>query len=330
VTGTRRPAVAVVGGYGTGITFGVKKLPDTGETLLADSVRTDAGGKGSNQAVAASRLGARVALLTAIGQDDFGSAGLRLWDAEGIDAGCVRVSAGHTMIGAILVEQDGQNRIVVGPGALTELEVADVERFAPRIADADVCVVSLEIPAAVAVAALSAARAAGTLAILNPAPPVELPPAVLRGVDVLVPNRPEAVALTGSAPDTGPAVLADRLRARCDGAIVLTLGDIGALVDDGSRRLVPAIQAGAVTDTTGAGDAFTGALAAGLAHGLTVAEAAEIAVVAAAHSVGHHAVIPSLPFLAELPPGVRGRLDAGRRDVGRQDVGRQDVEWRAR
>jgi len=311
VTATRPPHVAVVGGYGTGITFRVGKLPGAGETLLADSSRTDPSAKGSNQAVAASRLGAQVSLLSAIGADGFGAAGRLLWDAEGIDSGCVRVGTGSTMVGAIVVEPDGGNRILVGMGALTELDVADVQRFTPEITDADICVVSLEIPAAVAAAALTTARAVRTMAVLNPASPVHLPPDVLRHVDVIVPNRTEAAALTGSGPDTEPDTLADRLRALCEGVIVLTLGELGALVDDRSSRwLVPAAEASAVIDTTGAGDAFTGAPAVGLAHGLALGEAVEVAVEAAARSVSRESVISSLPLLADLPEPVRQRLSA--------------------
>ncbi len=311
-TGTgavRPPVVAVVGGYGTAVAFGVAKMPGAGETLLAGSLEIGPGGKGSNQAIAASRLGARAALLTAVGPDAFAAAAYRLWQEEGVDPAYVRATDLPTMLGVIVVEQDGENRIIVGAGALSELGTGDVEAFAGFIAEADVCIVSLEIPAPVAARALTVAKEVGTLAVLNPAPPVPLPEAVVREVDVIVPNRAEAEALTASAPGTGPDVLADRLRLRCKGSIVITLGAAGALIDDGAeRRLVPAPRASMVVDTTGAGDAFTATLATGLACGLSLGEATDVAVAAATYSVGTRGVVPSLPRLSDLPARVRAML----------------------
>jgi ribokinase len=312
-TGARQPSVAVVGGYGTAITFGVARAPVAGETLLAGSLRVDPGGKGSNQAVAARRLGARVSLLTAVGPDAFGDAGGRLWAQEGVDANHVRVAKLATMLGAILVEPGGENRIVVGMGALSELEVGDVGTFEDEIAGADVCVVSLEVPTAVAAEALAVAKRHDTLSVLNPAPPVELPASVVRQADVIVPNRFEAEFLSGSLPGTGPDVLVDRLRLRCDGWIVLTLGAEGAMIDDGSSRgAVPAPVPPRVVDTTGAGDAFTGALAAALALGLPLDEAVRVAVAAGSYSVTTASVVASLPHLSDLPDELRQRLSAGR------------------
>ncbi len=311
---TRPPVVAVVGGYGTAVTFVARSLPGAGETLLADSLEIGPGGKGSNQAIAASRLGTGAALLTAVGPDAFGAAAHRLWQEEGIDASHVREADLPTMLGVVLVEPDGENRIVVGAGALSELDLGDVEGFHSFIAEADVCVVSLEIPAPVAAHSLTAAKKAGTLAVLNPAPLVALPEAVVGEVDVIVPNRTEAEALTASPPGTAPDVLADRLRSRCSGSIVITLGAAGALIDDGAaRQLVPAPQAPMVVDTTGAGDAFTGALATGLAAGLSLRDATDVAVVAAAHSVGTRGVVPSLARLADLPDRVQSLLAQPRR-----------------
>lgn len=294
--------VAVVGGYGTGITLVAPALPSAGETLLAAAASISSGGKGSNQAVAASRLGAQVSLLTAVGDDTFAAPAWRLWADEKIDTSAVRTTPGPTMLGVILLDALGDNRIIVAPGALAALHQSDVDRFGGRLAEADVCVVSLEIPVAVAVAALEAADSAGVTTLLNPAPPVALPARVLRRVSILTPNRPEACVLTGSPADTAPELLVDRLRDRCDGTIVLTLGPDGALVDDGAARYrVPAAVAERVRDTTGAGDAFTGALATAVAFGVPLRNAVELAVSAGTFSVGIPEVIPSLPGRADLP-----------------------------
>jgi ribokinase len=309
MTGGTQVTVAVVGGYGAALTFTVTRVPGGGETILADSLNVDHGGKGSNQAVAARRLGAQVALVTAVGPDAFGDAGRRLWTEEGIDATHVRTGRLPTMMGAILLEPGGENRIVVAMGALGELEVSDVAAFADQIGAADVCVVSLEVPAAVAAKALAVAKERGTIAILNPAPAVPLPDQLVGDVDVIVPNRSEAELLSGSAPGTDPGTLVDRLRRRTGAKIVLTLGADGTIVDDGlARHHVPAPVPPTVVDTTGAGDAFTGALATGLARGLELRAAAEVAVSAAAYSVGISSVVPSLPRAADLPGHVQALM----------------------
>ena len=226
-------SVAVVGGYGVALIFGVRRAPGPGETVLADSIGVDHGGKGSNQAVAARRLGAEVALLTAVGPDAFGAMGRTLWQDEGIDARNVITGRLATMMGSIVVEAGGENQIVVGMGALSELTASDADAFAAEIAAAQVCAVSLEVPATVAARALSLAKQAGTLALLNPAPAVALPDEVVRDVDVIVPNRSEAELITGSAVGTEADILVDRLRQRTRAHIVLTLGADGAMVDDG-------------------------------------------------------------------------------------------------
>jgi ribokinase len=309
VSGAKQASVAVVGGYGVALIFGVGRAPGPGETVLADSIGVDHGGKGSNQAVAARRLGAEVALLTAVGPDAFGAMGRSLWQDEGVDARNVITGRLATMMGSIVVEAGGENQIVVGMGALSELAVGDVEAFAAQIAAAQVCAVSLEVPVPVAVRALTLAKQAGTLALLNPAPAVALPDDVIRGVDIIVPNRSEAEHITESAVGTEAEHLVDRLRERTRAHIVLTLGADGAVVDDGAtRRHVRAVVAPTVVDTTGAGDAFTGALATALARGLDVLSAVEFAVASASLSVRVGSVIPSLPHLCDLPAALRERV----------------------
>jgi ribokinase len=309
VSSSDQISVAVVGGYGVALIFGVRRAPGPGETVLADSIGVDHGGKGSNQAVAARRLGAEVALLTAVGPDAFGAMGRTLWHDEGVDARNVITGRLATMMGSIVVEAGGENQIVVGMGALSELTPSDADAFGAQIAAARVCAVSLEVPVAVAARALTLAKQAGTLALLNPAPAVALPDGVVRDVDVIVPNRSEAELMTGSAVGADADLLVDRLRQRTTAHIVLTLGAAGAMVDDGARRHhVPAVVAPTVVDTTGAGDSFTGALATGLARGLDVLSAVEFAVASASLSVRVASVIPSLPHLSDLPVPLQERV----------------------
>jgi ribokinase len=269
--------VAVVGSYGVGLTFGVERLPERGESLIGDLFRTDHGGKGSNQAVGIARLGAEVSLLTAVGEDAFGDGALALWAEEGVDSSAVLRAPLPTMTAAILVERSGDNRIVIVPGALSALSPAHVDAFAPQIEAAAVLLVQLEIPLGTALYALEVARAAGVRAILNPAPAPPQP--ISPAADYLTPNETEAPAVAGAS-----------------GTLVLTLGDRGARVGDES---VPAFPA-RVVDTTGAGDAFSAAFAVALAEGVSDLEAVRWGCAAGAHMVEHEGVVPGLPTRAQL------------------------------
>jgi ribokinase len=269
--------IAVVGSYGVGLTFGVERAPERGETLVGTLFRTDHGGKGSNQAVGAARLGAEVIFLTAVGEDSFGDGAFELWAEEGVDASGVVRSALPTMTAAILVEVGGDNRIVIVPGALSTLTPAHVDAFASRIASADVLLVQLEIPVETALHALETARAAGVRTVLNPAPAPPGP--IAPAADYLTPNESEAPAVEGA-----------------EGTLVVTLGEQGARL--GEDR-IPAFPARTV-DTTGAGDAFCAAFAVALAEGAEDADAVRWGCAAGAHMVEHEGVIQGLPTRAQL------------------------------
>jgi ribokinase len=268
--------IAVVGSYGVGLTFGSARAPERGETVIGTLFRTDDGGKGSNQAVGAARLGAEVAFLTAVGDDAFGDRAGGLWEREGVDAGAVVRSPEPTMTAAILVEATGENRIVVVPGALSTLTPAHVDAFAPRIADADVLLVQLEIPVETALHALAVGRAAGVRTVLDPAPAPSEP--IAPDADYLTPNESEVRAVSGG------------------GTLVTTLGERGARIGD---ELVRAFPARAV-DSTGAGDAFCAAFAVALAEGASDLDAVRWGCAAGAHMVEHPGVIPGLPTRAQL------------------------------
>ncbi len=269
--------IAVVGSYGAGLTFGAERAPERGESVIGDLFRIDHGGKGSNQAIGAARLGAEVSLLTAVGNDQFGDDAVALWAEEGVDATDVLRVPTPTMTAAILVERSGDNRIVIVPGALSELAPGHVDAFAARIAEADVLLVQLEIPLETAVHALDVARRAGVRAILNPAPAPSEP--LDADADYLVPNETEAPAVAGAA-----------------GTVVLTLGEQGARLGD---EVVPAFPA-RIVDSTGAGDAFCAAFAVALAEGASELEAVRWGCAAGAHMVEHEGVVPGLPTRAEL------------------------------
>ena len=278
-------AICVVGSLNVDLSYRVTTLPVPGETVLAGDRARSFGGKGGNQAVAIAALGGDVSFIGAVGQDEPGRTYLAHLQAHGVEVGGVaELANADTGTAMILVEDSGENLIVVDPGANSLLDAAWVERNL-RDRPPKVVLLQLEVP----VAALQAAAAAvpkGTLLVLNPAPmPTDsrVLKTLLDPVDVLVPNRKELGQLAGHPEPRTPAevrgCLADLTFA---GTIVVTLGAEGAiLVEPGAEPLhYPALQIEPV-DTTGAGDAFCGALAFGLAagHGLDkiVQRAVEVA-----------------------------------------------------
>ena len=186
----------VVGSYGVGLTLATDRVPDAGETVIGRSFSTGHGGKGSNQAVAARRLGARVTLFTAVGADAFGAGARALWDDEGVEHDQVVTGTGSTMVGVILVDASGENRIAIAPGVLSDFGPQHLDRLADALADCDVLLVGLEIPLATAVAALRAGRAAGVTTVLNPAPAPLEPLEPLRAR----PGRPPRAEPLGGGP----------------------------------------------------------------------------------------------------------------------------------
>lgn len=295
--------IAVVGSYGVGLTMRVPRFPAAGETVSGGTFASEHGGKGSNQAIAAARLGAEVALLTAIGRDANGDAARQLWNDEGVAAAHVAVVDAPTMVGFIEVDPSGENRIAIAPGALDTLDGDAIAGFRSEIASADILVVSMEIPRSAVAAALRIARETATRTLLNPAPARRLPDDMWGDIDVITPNQTEAPVLLGLSVDHGldDVALAAALHERTGGAAILTRGGHGALIaDTHGTRPVPPNAVANVVDTTGAGDAFTAALAVGLAQGKSVDEAAAYAARAGAHAVTIAGVVPSLPTPADL------------------------------
>ncbi|MEU0690652.1 ribokinase [Streptomyces uncialis] len=295
--------IAVVGSYGAGLTMRVPRSPGAGETVSGGVFAPGPGGKGSNQAIAAARLGAEVSLLTAVGDDDFGRAAHALWRAEGVGATHVRTASAPTMVGFILVEPSGENRIAIAPGALDELDAAAVAAFREEIAAADVLVVSMEIPEEAVAAALRAGRDSGTTTLLNPAPARPLPDDLWPFIDVITPNQTEAPVLLGIGAGHGldDEALVRALRERTGGIAVLTRGGQGALIaQESGVSVTPPYPVGNVVDTTGAGDAFTAALAVALGSGHPLDHAVRYAAAAGAHTVTVAGVVPALPTPDQL------------------------------
>jgi ribokinase len=285
------------------LTVRAPRLPRPGETLAGQAFHLGFGGKGANQAVMAARLGALVSIVTKVGRDVFGEQTLRNYQNVGIDSRYVLVDdQAPSGVASIIVDDAAQNCIVVVAGANGRLSPADVQTAAPAIQEADVLLCQLEVPLETTAAAFRLARAAGVRIVLNPAPAAPLADDLLRLTDVCVPNETEIQLLTGQ-PVTSlmEAEAAARLLAgRGLPAVVVTLGERGALLlEAGVVVPIPAVPVTA-TDPTGAGDAFIGSLAVYWARGLALAEAARRAAAVAALSVTRPGAQAAFPARAEV------------------------------
>jgi ribokinase len=300
--------IVVVGSANVDMTVRVPRLPDPGETILGDAFYTAAGGKGANQAVAARRAGADVAFVGCVGDDSLAEDALRGLRSAGVTLRHVsRIPDTTTGVALITVDALGENTIAVASGANACLSRAHVALAADAIAAADVLLVQLESPLEAVEAAVAAAAAHGTRVVLNPAPAPDraLDATLLRAVNVLTPNRDEAVRLTGLETERVED-LADALLALGVEAVALTLGREGALVAtaEGTER-VRAFPVRSV-DSTAAGDVFNGALAVALAEGRALLDAARFACAAAALSVKRRGAQPSAPEREEILALERG------------------------
>jgi len=285
--------VIVVGSINADLVVRAERLPAPGETVTGGRFSRHGGGKGANQAVAAARLGACVAMVGAVGDDDLGEEALALLAGEGVDVAAVARAAAPTGVALIAVDAGGENQIAVASGANAELDPEAVER-AVRAAGPGAVLLGHEVPEA---AVLAGARAARGPVVLNPAPARAVPDELAALGPVLTPNAGEACELTG---EREPEAAARALAARTGAAVLVTLGAGGVLVlDGGETRRLPAPRVDAV-DTTGAGDAFNGALATALAEGGDLRSAAAFAVAAAALSTRAAGAREGMPHRDEV------------------------------
>lgn len=285
-------------------------LPAPGETVLGGPFETFPGGKGANQAVAAARMGARVTMVGRVGADAYGTELRSVLSREGVDLTAVRAAAGiSTGVALITVDESGgENTIVVAGGANQRVSKEDVEGVAGLIRSADVLLMQLEVPLEAVAAAAKLAHAAGRRVVLNAAPAQPLPPDLLNAVDVLIVNQGEAAQIAGASTDSDPIDLAKRLQAKGVRAVVITLGAEGALVaEGGATNQLPSARVD-VVDTVGAGDAFCGSLAAMLAAGTPLLEAAKVGCIAGALAATKLGAIPSLPTLDAVSRLAQGEV----------------------
>jgi ribokinase len=292
--------VVIIGSFNTDLITYLPHLPARGESVTGSQFLTGAGGKGSNQAMGAARLGADVTLVACIGDDNFGQTGIQMWQDAGIDTRyIVRDGTHHTGVATIFVEETGENMIAFAPGANQSLLPAYVDAAAEAIASADILLSQLEVPLETVRRALELAQQHGIPTILNPAPAAALPDDLLQLVHYLTPNETEAERLIGGA-DT-PENMAAHL-AKCTGhTTIITIGAQGAIYA-GQGNLsghIPTFPVNAI-DTVGAGDAFNAGLAVALAEGQPLQQAIRFACAVGAISVTRHGAAASMPQRAEV------------------------------
>ncbi|WP_235912052.1 ribokinase [Mesorhizobium xinjiangense] len=298
----RKPRITVVGSFAVGLTMRAPKLPIFGETMLGTDFDMGPGGKGSNQSVATTRLGADSSLLAMIGTDKLAGIATDLYEAEGVDMTLVRAQQERaTGVGFIILNDRGENFIILDMGANELMDAAAVDEAEDRIAGSDVVMTVLEIPVSAAARAMELGRKHGARTILNPAPARQLPDEIFASVDYLTPNESELRILLGLPADDARSSreLAEELRRRGVRNVVVTLGRSGALIlTDELDLMVPAVPV-QVTDTTGAGDAFNSGFAVALAEGRDIVGAVRFGVVCGGLACTQLGVIPGLPARAQ-------------------------------
>lgn len=293
--------VIVVGSINVDLVVTASHLPRPGETVTGGAFSRHLGGKGANQAVAAARSGASVAMIGAVGADPDGDESVAALESERIDVSAVRRVDAPTGVAIIAVAPDGENQIVVASGANALVSAEDAS-LADQPSGPGVLLTCFEVPMPAVIAAVQAARRIGLQAIVNPAPAQPLPAGMLGSGVVLTPNADELLTMTGTSDlENGiSSLLAAGAR-----AVLVTLGPAGALLAHGTTRTTFPAETVDVVDTTGAGDTFSGVLAAWLASGHDLAEAAEAANCAAGLSVTRSGARSGMPSRAAIEAQLR-------------------------
>ncbi|NDA39115.1 MAG: ribokinase, partial [Actinobacteria bacterium] len=300
------PEIVVVGSTMMDMIAYVKRAPSSGETVIGDSFSLGFGGKGANQAVMASRFGAKVKMINTLGDDVFGETTLKNFQDQGIDTKYVNRVPGASGVAPIWVEADGSNRIICVPGTNFAMTVPQVQSALSEISEIDVLVGQLEIRQEVTAAAFAAARARGITTILNPAPFAPLSSELVKNSDWIIPNETEFAGLdnSGRAPDSDEVILELAKSLGCK--LVVTLGEKGAaLVENGKVVRVAAPSVNAI-DTTGAGDAFVGAFSVGLGLGFEPEKAVKLGCESASLSVTRKGTQSSYPSRQEATQIISG------------------------
>ena len=298
-----RPKITVVGSSNMDLVTKSAHIPVVGETILGGDFLMTPGGKGANQAVAAAKLGAEVFFVAKLGNDIFGTKSLENFKSVGLNTDyIIQTQNALSGVALIMIDEDGNNSIVVAPGANQKLSPEDVKKAQSSIASSGAVVAQLEIPLQTVEFAAQLANSCGTPFILDPAPAQKLSPDLLKMIDVLTPNETEAHILTGTeVTDEQSARTASQKLLDCGvKTVILTMGVSGYLLATDERTEFVAAKKVKAVDSTAAGDAFTGALAVALGWGKEIREAAIFANNVAALSVTRMGAQSSMPTLEEV------------------------------
>lgn len=296
--------IVVIGSINTDMVVRSSQLPFPGQTLMGHSFQTTGGGKGANQAVAAARLGAEVSLIARIGDDAFGKISIENFKKENINIENIYTdNNAPSGVAIIVVDDKGENIIVVAPGANATLNEKDIQDAEDVIKEADIVLFQLEIPMRTVAEGIRIAKKHNRMVMLNPAPAATIPKEIFRSVDIITPNQTEALMLTGIA--VNDAVNAqhacDVLHGMGILTVIVTMGVQGAYVSsDNYKGLISGFTAGVVVDTVAAGDTFCGGLAIAIAEGKKIKDAVQFANAAAALSVTKAGAQASIPERAEV------------------------------
>ena len=296
--------IVVIGSINTDMVVRSSQLPFPGQTLMGHSFQTTGGGKGANQAVAAARLGAEVSLIARIGDDAFGKMSIENFKKENINIENIYTDRdAPSGVAFIVVDDKGENIIVVAPGANATLNEKDIQDAEDVIKKADVILFQLEIPMSTVAEGIRLAKKHNRMVMLNPAPAASIPKEILQSVDIITPNQTETLVLTGIA--VNDAITAQHacnvLHEMGILTVIVTMGEQGAYISsDNYHGLIPGFTAGVVIDTVAAGDTFCGGLAIALAEGKSLKDAVQFANAAAALSVTKIGAQASIPIRTEV------------------------------
>ncbi|MCX2722484.1 ribokinase [Roseibium salinum] len=301
---SKQGGVVILGIFAADTSYKAKRLPHIAETLMGSEFTLGPGGKGSNQAIAAAKAGGKATFISRVGNDPFGDMALAAYASAGVKANVMRMEGVSTGAAFIFVNEDnGDNAIIVVPGAAGLIGIEDVEANRADIENAAIFMTQLEQPLEAALHGLAIAKAAGVTTVFNPAPARAIPEELYALSDFIVPNEIEAAELVDHAIETDEQARAagEMLLQRGAGAAIITLGDRGALYHaHGQSEFIPAYSAGKVVDTTGAGDAFLGGFATALSEGQTPVDAVRFGCATAAIAVTRPGTAPSMPSRTEI------------------------------
>lgn len=295
--------ILVIGSFMTDLVVQADRLPKNGETFIGNSFNQFTGGKGANQAVTAARLGGKVDMIGKVGDDAFGQEHIEALENDGIDSKNVfRDPKKATGVGSITLDAEGNNRIIVVPGANMELTVEEIESCEALIAANDIIILQLEVPLPVVYRSIELARKHNKFVIFNPAPAQKIDEKYNDMINLIIPNETEAELLTGIAikTDQDAQKAAAELRSKGFEKVIITLGERGILFQDNTNSFFKNAHKVQVEDTTAAGDSFIGGLAFGLSIDYPIEAALEWAVATSAVTVSRLGAQPSLPTFSEV------------------------------